>query len=510
MDATLSDSLRGILGGTAVVFFGNAIGMGSSFVTRILAARHLGSDGYGLIVLGVTLLNISTLLVLVGLPDGLARQLPRTDRGGDLFRTALLLPVGISIAVAGLATVAADPIADLFGGESFEPLLLVFALALPLHVFIEYVTGGFRGIEEAGYRVITKDLLFKGGLVATVAAGTYAGLGTVGIAAAWPGSLAVASLGGAYLLLRRTSLLRRDRGIDGEGLEMTYLLVAFSLPLMVSGASWEIMVHVDNAILGVLLTPRHVGVYDAAYSLATSLLLVLTTFNFLFLPVFSSLDYRDRGAELGDFYRIVAKWMTFISIPLFVLLVVHSRPILGLVYGQGYTAGGGALAIVASGFFLMIVGGNSTYAVMGLGEGRLLLAGNVSALVLNVVLNVTLVPLLGITGAAVASFVSVVWLKLLYGYYLFSVERIHPFSGSLLRAGVGAGGALWLVSAGLSSLAIDRSALLAVNVALMVPYIGFLLLLGGVDREEIELISAIDDDVDANLGRLIGVLERFA
>lgn len=510
MTDPLSNSLKGLVGGAAVLFVGNAIGMGSSFLTRVVAARYLGPSDYGLIVLGVTFLTVATPLVLLGMNSGLAQRLPRRDDVSDLFVRVLVLTVPLSLVVSTVAFSASGFLSSLFGTPEFAPILRIFTVALPFMVLLEVLVGGFRGLEAASYRVVTKDVLFKGLLILAIVIGAYAGVDPSGIASTWVLSLAVAVTGAVYLAVRKTSLLPSAVGLRDINLQSTYSFAAFTLPLMVSGTSWLMMNHVDNAILGYFLSPNDVGIYDAAYSFATVLMVITSTADFLFLPIFSRLDAEGKRWEMGRFYETVAKWMTFLALPLFSLLVLYPRVIMAWVYGPEYASGATSLAIVALGMFVMLVVGHAHSGILALGESRLVLRGNVFALLVNLSLNVLLIPMLGIDGAAVATLASYVTVSLFFGYHLFAKTGINSLSPSLVRPVLVAGLLFAAGSLVFKYLLADGAIPILLSVALVVPYVGLLVRSGGIDSAEVELLVTLGDEHGVNVNRMTEVLDRYS
>lgn len=508
MTETLSDSLRGLLGGSAIVLVGNVVGMGSSFVTRVVAARYLDPGDYGLVVLGVTLLNIVTMVLLLGLHQGLAQRIPRVDEAGGLFVGALSTSVLLAIGIAGIVLAFSVPLTAFFGETGFEPVLVVFALSLPLMAALELIVGGFRGLGRARHRVLTKDVLFKGSLVLGVAAGTRLGVGPAGIASAWLFALGLSTVVGAYLIAR--TRLFSTRPSVGANASAVASLVAFSLPLMVSGASWIVMRQVDNALLAVLSTSRHVGIYDAAYTLATLPLLVSTTFSFLFLPLFSRLDVQGELEVMRRFYLVTTKWMVFLVIPPATLLVVHSKFLLAQIYGGAYEAGSVALVIVVCAFFVTVAVGNVQDGIIAMGDNRLIVVGNLAALLTNVALNVVLIPPYGLVGAAFASFVSFASMSLFYAHRLFSRIEIHGPPPSLVSPALVAGSVFLLAQLGIRAFSAGVHVRTVLALASLVPYLALLLVLGGVDGDEVDVLARIDEDSAFDLTFLVHVLERFS
>lgn len=498
------------MGGSVVVFVGNAIGMGSNFITRAAAARYLGPADYGQIAMGLTLLEITGSIVLLGLHQGIARQIHRREDAGEVFLTSIYLAFPLAVVVAGLAVLLSGPISALFDGRQFESVLTLFALSLPLLVYLELLTGGYRGLEEASYRVVTKDLLYKGLLAVVVLAAAIAGVDTVGIAGSWFVSLTVASAVGTYIMFTRTELLSVRTILRTPSVDVLSSLSVLSLPLMVSGASWLMMQYVDVLILGLLRPTSEVGVYDAAYSLASLVMVVSSTFAFLFLPMFSKLEAAGRLAEMDRFYKIVTKWMVFVTLPPVVVLLVLPGPILTLVFGSSYATGSTAFSVVLLGFLFSIVAGNTNESIIALGDTRILLLGNVAALGLNVAANVLLVPRLGIVGAALATLLSYVAVNGFYGYYLYLKTGIHPLYPSMARPVVVAGATFIGVSLALRYAEVSTPLLPLLLLATAFLYALVLVVFGAIDTEEREVLHSVGEEFDVDVSRAIDALDRFS
>lgn len=423
------DTLRQLIQGTALVFIAEVFGAAAGFTTRFIAARHLNAAEYGVLIYGVSVLSLLTILVLLGLPEGLARQLPRSGDGARLFQSSIFTAVPLSVAVGILLILSSSNIADILSLPSFSSVLTVFALALPGNVFLRIVGGGLQGREDEKGYVLIHDFLYQGLITALVFFATAFKQGVVGLSLSWLGAILVAAGASLTYVRSRTSLLASRIATFQE----TYRLLRFSLPLMISGAVWTIMLQSDNLLLGYFLQASDVGIYDVTFTLIQPFLMIVGIFGFLFLPLFSKLDDENDEQSMQVTFRFVTKWMVFLSLPLYFSYLLFSEELLSLIFGSEYAAGHLVLIILANGLFIHVITGVNDYALIALGETDTILRGNIVALVANLCTNALLIPRLGILGAGIASAIS---FGLLYGYYalkLFQQTTIHPISASLLR-----------------------------------------------------------------------------
>ena len=498
-----------LLRGSALIFVGNLIGLGSSFGTRLIAANHLGSSDYGLIVLGLTLINVTALVVLVGLPQGVARQISRSENKAQVFFSSLLIAGPAAVLTAILSVLFADRVSMIFNEPTFVPVLVVFAVTLPFFVLVKLFVGGIRGVEHARGKVMVQDIFGKGVLLIAIGIGSFLGVGVVGIALSWVVTFVVTAAVAVYVLYNHTTLLDVRSLSVRETSTTSYSLITFSLPLMFAGAASLLLNEMDNLFLGFFHSSAAVGVYDAAFTLARMLLIFLLGFAFLFLPAFSRLDEAGDRQKMDRLYKIVVKWVTFLTFPMFISLVFFPDYFISLLFGTDFVDGGLALVIVSVGLFSSVLLGMNGNALMAIGETRLILRANVVALAVNIVLNAALVPAFGITGAAVATSISVILVDSYRSYYLYSLSGIHPFYRSYLRPLTGSVIVAAALFATLNSTVSTGTAALAFVVTMSVLHVLVIVLLGGIDAEDLELLGTVNEQVAVDLQPVRTILQRF-
>ena len=507
MSESSDSSIRALFKGGSIVFLGSLVGMALSFLSIYVVGRWLGPDGYGAIVLGSTLLTAVSTLVLLGMNTGIGRYLPRYDdperrRGVLVSGFQLVLP--LSVTSAAIMIFFADRIAaDLFGDPAIAPIIQVFALALPIASIEKLTVGGIQGVKRTAPKVYVENITAHLTRLLLAVAILLAGYGAFGVAFAYLfGHVAAAALG-LYYMWKYTPLFERIPTIT-----MRKELLTFSAPLVVSAMMVKVLHDLDTLLLGYFSTTADVGIYGFIYPIATTVSIVLTSFAFLFMPMLSELHSDGDTGEMKRLYQVITKWIFVVTLPLFAMLFVFSDVILPFIAPE-YAPGALALSILVLGFMTHAVAGPNYKALTAVGETRLVMYDNIGAAVLNVALNLLLIPRYSFTGAAVATVLSYVAVNLAFSYQLYTRTGIHPLTTALVRPGVAslvAVGALFAVS---RTIDVTIPLFLVLATLFMIAYAVIVLKLGGVEREEVMLVVSLEERLGMNLGPMKAVIRRF-
>jgi len=119
--------------------------------------------------------------------------------------------------------------------------------------------------------------------------------------------------------------------------------------------------------------------------------------------------------------------------PLFLAFILFPEDILTVLFGSAYRDAVGTLQILSIGFIINALLGPNGNTLLVTGNTRFLLVSVLIAGILNVVLNVTLIPKMGIEGAAIATAASLGMKNVLWTAKLLTVSGVHPFSRNYLK-----------------------------------------------------------------------------
>ncbi|MDH3222269.1 MAG: flippase [Gemmatimonadota bacterium] len=398
--------LKGVLTGAAGAFSMRIAGAVLALGFNVVLARFLGASGAGVYLLALTVVTVGTVLSRLGMDNALVRfvaaHASREDWGTvrGVHRTAMAIAGGASLAVMVLLIAGGPFLAEsVFGKPELTLPLRIMALAVLPMSFALLHGESLKGIE----RIIPSQFIQWVMLPASLLALSWAVLprwGAAGGAAAYVAGAALTAAIAAAVWRRSLGQHRSEAGTFEAG-----RLLRASTPLMWAASLNMIMTWIGMVALGVFATSADVGVFGVASRLSVLVGFVVIAVNSVASPRFAALHAAGRAAELKRMVTITGGVMAILAGPVLVAVVVMAEPILA-VFGDEFVAGALPLRVLCIGQALLVLTGPATPLLMMTGhELQVRNAIGVSAL-LSVALNAILVPTHGITGAAVASAVT--------------------------------------------------------------------------------------------------------
>jgi O-antigen/teichoic acid export membrane protein len=446
-------SLRALARGSALYTLGTFLPRLGALLLLPVYTMTLDPAAFGVVSL---MLSVSTLLAIVyrlGLDGALLRlhfDLSPKERP-RLYATLTTISVVVTIGASTLLGLAAAPFfSRLFTGISFLPFGLL-TLAITSATALQYVpTVFYRATERPGRFLAYSGAIMVAGIMATVVFLVELRLGAVG---ALLGQLLGGIIGlliGAVVLMRLRPL-RFEPGLARSGL-------AFGLPLVPHSISGWILNVSDRWLLGLLLgvgaiqAQAAIGVYSLGYQLAQAVSLVALSFNAAWGPFFYARGESRHGpALLREMTTVVAALLGALAVALAVAGPEIIRVMAPASWGSARDQAADVLRVVALASFIYSVYFMVSSAIFLTRRTALLPLLTVSAGAANVVLNLLLIPRVGIMGAAWSTVVGYTILAVGAAIY---ATRGYPLRldlarlGVLAAAGIGVG---WLTRALLPS-----------------------------------------------------------
>jgi O-antigen/teichoic acid export membrane protein len=155
-------------------------------------------------------------------------------------------------------------------------------------------------------------------------------------------------------------------------------------------------------LIAALLGREAVGFYSAAYKPVMFAIAALAVFYASFLASYSAAQQRD--AE--QLFRRSVLLALGLAVPGALAVTIGAGAAVDLIYGDAYGPAAGALAILIWSVPLLAVSGAYASALIAAGRQNRLMTNNVIGAFVNVLLNIAVVPVAGIEGAAAVTLVS--------------------------------------------------------------------------------------------------------
>ena len=174
----------------------------------------------------------------------------------------------------------------------------------------------------------------------------------------------------------------------------------YALPLLPAGLSIWMLDRGDRLVIGSYLGPKAVGIYSANYAIAGLLMLLQTPLQMTLLPKISALWKSNRDSALR-YISTSNKLFLTLAIPFVIGLPFVAGKFLARIANEEIGSGGPWLTfLIAAGVLLWGVSVMQTQIFYGAQRTLAIGIVTVSAAVLNLILNVVLVPWWGILGSA--------------------------------------------------------------------------------------------------------------
>ena len=187
-------------------------------------------------------------------------------------------------------------------------------------------------------------------------------------------------------------------------------LFSISIPMLFSAAFIFISNWTDVFMLGAMVTKAEVGIYNAAYKVATISLVIITSINTVLAPKISRLFSQN---ELDGIKREViksTKIITFLTLPIITIILIFRKAILHL-FGPEFIEGELVLIILSVGLLFNAMSGSVGQILNMTKYHKELRNFTILSAIINVLLNYVLIINYGIIGAALASVISTFFLN---------------------------------------------------------------------------------------------------
>lgn len=431
---------------TFLHIFGSKVGV--LFLTIIitpLLTRLLGSDGYGDYAFLMSIFQWLLVFVYAGSFNGIRKYISE-DRdlekwADEVFTFYLRIVLAISIPVIVIMLLLAHTkfIIDLLG-EEFISYFYFIAIMIPFQALLrtsrsalmgfnlEHRSEPLRVVDKAIFAGFVIIFFYTGGGVAAVLAGRTIAIGLVSIIAI----IVLTQYVQLSMIFKRSSnyIPRID-------------LLKYSLSTMVLAFLLLSIYNLDILLLRIFVGSVETGYYRAALVIAEFLWFVPIALQLTLLHSTSQLWVEGQYERLTTISTQAVRYTLVFTILLVLGIVGLVNPFLSLYFGQEFTAAAVPLLLLLPGALGFAIARPIFSISQGQDNLRVLILVTTVAAVLNLVLNLILIPRYGMNGAAVATSIAYgsmfglhVWSAIQLGFNPLADIRIKPIIITTLIASV--------------------------------------------------------------------------
>ncbi|HWQ20818.1 MAG TPA: flippase, partial [Methanotrichaceae archaeon] len=404
------DVVKRIAKNTAALLIANVVSAILGFFYGIYIARYLGAEKYGIIAFSIAFINLFAIFTDIGLLQLMMRDIAR-----DKSLTAKYLG-NIAVLKAFLVFLAYGIIIvviHLLGyPESTIQIVYVIGLTMVCGSFINLFNSIFQAHEKMEYvsieSILSGSLMLAGGLFAI-----YMGLPLIGFAAVYSvSSFAVL----AYVVLVAIKL-GLPLNIEAD-LSFIKTAAKRAIPFGVGTFFMVYYVWIARVMLSYLMDYRNVGYYTAAYNFMGLFTFIPNAFVTSLFPVMS-MSFNTSEESLRRILHNGIRYMYMLALPMAVGVTLLGGNIIGLIYGPGFLPAVGPLSILIWAEFLVFMDVLLGQMLLSINRERWSMASAGIGSALNILLNIILIPRVGMVGAALATFSTE------FFFFLFSLYLLY-------------------------------------------------------------------------------------
>ncbi len=386
----------------AFVIAAEISGLLLGFIRLPILTKSLGAGLYGTWSLLDVTISLITPFALMGLHMGLVRFLSaEKDKARireDFFSLfSLVLAAGAALAV--LLILFSDLLAvHIFKDAGSSVYIKMASVLILINAIVTFSLAYFQSFRQIGLR--TGIGLLQGILqVGLLAVFVSMGYELSGVIASFIAS-------GIFVSLLMLFFIIRQRGFQLPRFTRLKEYLIFSLPLAPNIAITWIINASDRYIISYFMGTADTGIYNAAYSIGAYAAFIMMPIGIVLYPTISR--YYDEGKldETRTYLSYSVKYFSMIAIPAAFGISILAEPLLRLLTTEEFVPGAVIVPYVAAGVIIAAMHPIGEYIILLAKRTKLLvLLLGVSA-VMNIILNIILIPQIELLGAAIATLIT--------------------------------------------------------------------------------------------------------
>jgi O-antigen/teichoic acid export membrane protein len=501
-DRSSGELIRAQVRGSSLLLAGRVIQLAVNMAVQLMIVRYLSKVGYGAFAYALATATLAETIALFGLDRAVARLMPIYLEKRD-YRTAfgvlalsIVAVLGIGAALVALILLSSGTVTrSLISDHRAVQLLIILIALAPIQALEDLLVGTFgvlakpRVMFVRTYVLAPSFRLAVGILLIITQSSVY--FLAVGYVVSAGAGLVI-----SFMLLFR--ILRAEGLLEHLNLRSIRLPIretfAFTLPLLSTDLVNVLLFSSDALLLGHFRGSVAVASFRVIVPLASLNMVPASVFTLLYVPLASRFFAREDHAGINAVYSRTSLWVAIICFPVFAFSFSGAGALTVGLYGSRYATSAVFLSLLAVGYYVQAALGFSGLTLMVFGRVRVITLLNVAAMVVNVAINLVLIPVYGALGAAIGTCVTLVvynavkqvLLRLSTGVRLISPGVGRPLTILVLSAStlmlvhplIAHHAAAGLVAAAIASTFVIIATRHSLDVAGMFPEVGRLPLIG--------------------------------
>ncbi|NNC49055.1 MAG: oligosaccharide flippase family protein [Flaviramulus sp.] len=211
-------------------------------------------------------------------------------------------------------------------------------------------------------------------------------------------------------------------------------ILKYSFLIIIAGSIATILLDVDKVMLGYYIDIKEIAYYNVAIFIAAVIAVPQRSMHQILMPLSAKyLNEKDFEA-LDDLYKKSSLNLFIIGGFIFLLIILNINQ-LYLIIPKEFSGGLFVVFIISITKLYDALLGSNNAILFNSDYYRMVLVMGVILVMLMVILNMFFIPMFGINGAAIATFLAIFIYNTIKLYFVYLKFKILPFSGNTLKIG---------------------------------------------------------------------------
>lgn len=379
-----------------------------SFVITVLTARYFGPSNYGLINYAAAIVAFVTPMVQLGLGNIQVQEIVnKPDKEGEIIGTTLAM--SLASAILGVIGIVSFSLISSKGNSEVIIVCALYSIVL-----------FFQSAELLQYWFQAKYLSKYASLSSLVAFGVIT-IYKIFLLTTRKGIYFFAISNSIDYIIITFVLLAIYKKLGGQKLKVSFFrakkLFAKSKYYILANMMIAVFSQTDRIMLKWMINDAATGLYSAAISCACIANFVYTAIIDSFRPmIFES--YKVSTEEFEKSMSLLYSVIIYLSLAYCIVVTVGADLIIKIIYGSQYAGAVFPLRIAVWFSTFSFIGSVRNIWILAVGKQRWIWIINLSGALGNVIVNFILIPIIGISGAAVASLLTQIFSNIIVTYII--------------------------------------------------------------------------------------------
>lgn len=380
------------------------------YLYRVVIARYLGVEAYGLFSIIGMLFPFFATIANLGLERGIIRFISHYEAKNKINRIkgiildSIVIVIPASIILSIIIYFSSEKIAMvIFHNANLIRLIKILSFSIPFASISAVIASYMQGKEKAVDVSVINNIINSLFKLVIVSLFIYFGFGLDSISYSYTFG-AIATLVVYILSSKIYNLIFNNTAAHIDKKE----LIIFSLPLLGSVILSQIQGMVDTTFIGYFTTIYNVGLYNAALPIATLILIIPIIIYPLFIQQLTKLHSQNNKKAMNAVFKQIIRWTLVINLPLAMLIILFPGFFLNILFGEEFLKAETTLVILIIGYLIFALYMIFMFSLEVIKKTKFALFIWGIHLVSNIILDLILVPIYGINGAAISSVISII------------------------------------------------------------------------------------------------------